>query len=271
MEGENIKKVQNISLKLLQEFIEVCNKMNLRYFVVGGTLLGAVRHKGFIPWDDDIDIGMPRKDYEIFVESAQKYLSPNVFLQSRLSEKKSPFLFSKLRDSNTTFIENGIKHCEINHGVYVDIFPIDGLNKDKLFKYKKAIFKRKISLLYKSKSKKIGIIKKVFKLIPFSFNFCFKNINQLYSKYDFDTSNIVVNYCGAWGDREIMKKEWIEPLIDLDFEGIKVKAPNNYQEYLTHMYGNYMELPPIEKRVSHHGICTIDLEKSYKYYLGEKK
>ena len=125
MNKEEQEKLKQIELNLLVCFKEICEKHKLDYFLTGGTLLGAVRHKGFIPWDDDIDVGMPREDYETFLRVASSCLPDGIFLQTRKTDPEVPFNFAKLRDSRTTFIETSIKDLDINHGVYIDIFPID--------------------------------------------------------------------------------------------------------------------------------------------------
>ena len=128
---EQLQKMQEVEIDLFKAFIEVCQKLQLKYYLLGGTLLGAVRHKGFIPWDDDIDVGMPRKDYEIFIQKAQDLLPEHYFVQTLYSEPTIPYNFCKIRNSNTTFVEYSIKKLNINHGVYIDVFPLDGYPNDK--------------------------------------------------------------------------------------------------------------------------------------------
>ena len=119
-----MNELQQKELDLLKEFVKFCELHNLTYFLIGGTLLGAIRHLGFIPWDDDIDVGMPRPDYDRFCELAEKHFVGDIFFQSYRSDKGYPYIFSKLRNSNTTFIEKIYRHVPMNHGVYIDIFPL---------------------------------------------------------------------------------------------------------------------------------------------------
>ena len=121
----DIEKLKGIELQLLDAFVSACEQLNIDYYILAGTLIGAVRHKGFIPWDDDIDIGMFRKDYDIFLEEGQKLLPKDVFLQTFITDKEYPTYFAKLRKSNTTFIEKSVSKLKMNHGVYLDIFPLD--------------------------------------------------------------------------------------------------------------------------------------------------
>ena len=139
---EQLQKMQEVELDLFKAFIEVCEKLQLKYYLLGGTLLGAVRHKGFIPWDDDIDVGMPRKDYEIFIQKAQDLLPEHYFVQNCYTDGKLPMAFCKIRNSNTTFIETSVKDFKINHGIFIDIFPLDYYPQDK--KKKKQFYKKKL-------------------------------------------------------------------------------------------------------------------------------
>jgi len=120
-----LKKMQKLELQALEEFISLCQNLGLTYYLLGGTMLGAVRHKGFIPWDDDIDVGMPRKDYDTFVNQAQKYISSNYYVQTHKSDPEYPFNFAKIRINNTTYIESKLASKSMNHGIYIDVFPLD--------------------------------------------------------------------------------------------------------------------------------------------------
>ena len=121
--------LQKRLLVILKEFARVCGKHNLRYFLNGGTCLGAIRHKGFIPWDDDVDVMMPREDYEKFLTLQYEYEGTPYFIQSWKSDPRYTYGFAKLRDSSTTFIEDFYRNHRINHGVWIDIFPLDGMAK----------------------------------------------------------------------------------------------------------------------------------------------
>lgn len=266
---EDFERLKTIELNMLKEFIAICNKHNLRYFVLGGTCLGAIRHKGFIPWDDDIDVGMPRKDYNEFLRVAQGELSNGLFLQNGKTDPNFPLNFTKIRNSNTTFIESTMKNIDMNHGVYIDIFPLDGYKKSIFRKIKRKICGGKIGMVYGDRPKQT-IKRKIKNLMINIFNKDYKTardkLDAMYAKFDFDKSETVVNYCGAWGDKEIVPRSVFGSGVEKDFEDLKVIAPENYDEYLTKMYGNYMEFPPIEKRVARHDTEIIDLDKPYGYY-----
>ena len=139
-------------LEILTIFDDLCKKLNLKYTLSSGTLLGAVRHKGFIPWDDDVDVAMPREDYEIFVKNANSMLPDGFFLQHYTTDKHYMHIFAKLKNSNTTWIESGIgPKKNMNHGIYIDIFPIDSLKDPKKLKG----YRRKTWFLSKIKSAKL--------------------------------------------------------------------------------------------------------------------
>ena len=121
--------LQQVEFKLLQAVDIVCKQLNIKYYLICGSALGAVKYSGFIPWDDDLDIGMLRSDYEVFVEMAQELLPNSYFLQNYRTDPAFPQIFSKVRDSNTTYIEKSAAKLSINHGVYIDVFPLDGYPK----------------------------------------------------------------------------------------------------------------------------------------------
>lgn len=136
--------LQQKEFQLLKKFIDICDYLNLTYYLVCGSCLGAVKYQGFIPWDDDVDVALPRDDYEIFIEKASQYLEDNQFLQNYHTEPDFPIIFTKLRDSSTTFIEKTAANLDINHGIYIDIFPLDGYPKNKakslILEIKKKIY-----------------------------------------------------------------------------------------------------------------------------------
>ena len=122
--------LQAKQLEILKAFIRVCDKHNLEYFLVYGTALGAIRHKGFIPWDDDIDVAMPRKDYEEYIKLQNEYEGTPYFIQTFKTDPCYIYNYAKLRDSSTTFLENAFKNHRINQGVFIDIFPVDGMSRE---------------------------------------------------------------------------------------------------------------------------------------------
>lgn len=271
-----MKQLKAIELDLLNIFIKSCEKLNLKYYVIGGTLLGAVRHQGFIPWDDDIDVAMPREDYEQWVRKAPDIINNDTyFVQSFLSEPNYLANFAKLRNSKTTFIEKSLRKLNINHGIYIDIFPLDyHSTKNKIFKLKQFFYTSKILSAYDMDAIDYPKYKKFLRqfaaiFVPGKPFEAVVKREKLYQSAK--TGNFLANYNGAWGDKEIIPKEWYGDGTHLTFEGVDIIAPQKYSEWLTQVYGNYMELPPVEKRVTHHFTDVIDLNKSYKEYWGINK
>lgn len=271
MNLDDLRKLQDVELKMLVEFIKICDRHNLRYFVIGGTCLGAVRHSGFIPWDDDIDIGMPRKDYTKFQCIAPNELPEYLFVQHFKSESGFLLTYSKIRNSNTTFIEETVADLNINHGVYIDIFPLDGVPNCQIkYRIHELLVRLLANALWINQklSKPRWYTKVIMRLIItwYSPSDVHKMITSRLKKYCFDDSRLVSNYFGAYGAREVVPKDYFGEGCKLKFEGISVNAPSIYDKYLTNIYGDYMKLPPKDKQVSHHETQVIDLAKSYVEY-----
>lgn len=277
--AQQIQKLKEVELDILKAFVDVCEKLHLRYYLLGGTLLGAVRHRGFIPWDDDIDVGMPREDYERFIKEGQALFPPHLFIQDVSTDPEWCFNFVKIRNSDTAFVELSTKNMNINHGVFLDVFPLDFYPKGKLrgafLNFKKDIMWCRIcDRLYLPDSKTAFI-----KLLIFLSKIIYPSFKKTVIKRDrlfrsVESSDRVANFSGAWGKKEIVPKEWYGDGVLLEFEGLSVRAPSEYDKWLTQVYGDYMTLPPEEKRIGHHYTETVDFEKPYTEYLknrGENK
>ena len=268
-----IKELQKIELDILKDFIRVCEELNLNYYLIGGTLIGAVRHKGFIPWDDDIDVCMLRKEYDIFIEKGQKLLNKNFFLQTYRTDKEYSNSFAKIRNSNTTFIETSVKNKKMNQGIFIDIFPIDNYYHYNTIKVKMLNYLIHPELINNRKLiKTISLlVYKVFYSKKTKEDLC-KELEKIYVKNNNKKSNKVSNYGGAWGTkRETHRIECFKNYKTVKFEKIDVKIPIGYDEMLTTTYGDYMKLPPKEKQVTHHYTDIIDTKKSYKEYININK
>lgn len=268
-----LKELQEKEVEMFKILIDVCERMNIRYYLIGGTLLGAVRHKGFIPWDDDIDIGMMRPDFEKFTHEAQKLFPDNYFVQTYETDPGYSRNFAKLRNSNTTFIESNNKKSSFNQGIYIDIFPLDYYPESafsaKWLNLRKDFYMAKISEAFDLGNLQEGIAKrwsrKIIRRIVPSVQLALKKRDAVFKSVK--NSKLIANYEGNWGMKEVVPAEWFGNGIELEFEGMKVRGVKNYDAYLRHVYGNYMELPPVEKRVTHHETHIIDLHQSYKKYL----
>ena len=270
---QQLQELKEIEKNIFLEFISVCEALNLKYYIIGGTLLGAVRHSGFIPWDDDIDVGMLREDYEIFLEKGQELLPEGYFIQSNRTDAEYSNCFAKIRNSNTTYLETIVNNRNINHGVFIDIFPLDFYPDDrklrKHFAFRKKILDVRINSVYnlKNKSQKQKLIEMLAKTIYPSFRTACKKRDKLLKS--FRNGTLLANHGGAWGHKEIIPSEWYGDGTMLKFDGIDVRVPIKYDRWLTQVYGDYMQLPPEEKRHPHHYIDVIDLKQSYTKYTGK--
>ncbi len=266
-----LEELKCVELELLKAFIKVCDELKLNYYVIDGTLLGAVRHKGFIPWDDDIDVGMPREDYEIFLKKGQELLPEYYFLQNIYTDREYLMSFSKIRDSRTTFIETSVKDRRINHGVFIDIFPLDfSTNEAKLkasFRYLKRTLDFRIGAEFyvSDRSWKVKLVGLFLKMRYPSIQKALLKREKLFCSMN--QGAFLANHSSAWGIKEIVPVEWYGEGADLEFEGIAVKGPVEYDKVLTQIYGDYMQLPPEEKRIAHHYTEVIDLKKPYVCYM----
>lgn len=246
----NLRSLQITQLSMLEAIIDVCDKLGLQYFMVSGSLLGAIRHNGFIPWDEDIDIALPRPDYDVFIKSAARLLPKHYFLQTHQSDNEFLCSFSKLRDIRTTFVEKSLMLKNINHGVYVDIFPLDGF-PDKPIKAKWYLLKNRLYNLrlsrenYASKrSMRWKLASTVALLLCPSVQKTWEKRDKLYRSISYEGARFVANLGNAWGDREVLDKGVFQTDCVKEFEGLLVSVPAGYHQYLSALYGEYMKLPP---------------------------
>ena len=261
--NEVLRKLQLTELEILLELDRVCRKHNLRYYVVGGTLIGAVRHKGFIPWDDDIDVSMPRKDFDKLCKIAKDEFGSKYFLQSRKTDKNCYFHYAKLRKEGTYFGEDKFEHTPLHKGIFMDIFPLDYIPDNKLVQ--KFIFrgfscltgficsKEKTSeFLYENMSPPLIVIFRLLQCILPKFLLLFMRSLLAKISNTFSKKRLLASLAGFHGyPMEISPEKWWAEGCDLEFEGVKVMAPKEYHTLLTHMFGDYMQLPAPEDRINH--------------------
>ena len=267
----NTEEYKSILIKIVVELDRVCNENGLRYFLTGGTMIGAVRHHGIIPWDDDIDVVMPRKDLEKLKMIASGVFSSDYELIDHQTEGYH-FRFAKLYYKNSTVVED-----EYNFyvgGVWVDVFAFDGLPGDKAEarKYYNEHYAKNWYRLYSLYSPCGIVLNKGVKPFMQSIRKCLRHLlynkrglieklEAAAAKYDFDSSEYIINFQGGYGLKEMTRREYFDEYILIDFEGYKLRVPKGYDSYLTDIYGDYMTLPPIEKRNTNHTFFFVDIKR----------
>ena len=255
-----LEETKKLLLEMLTEIDTFCQQKKIRYFLVGGTLLGAIRHNGFIPWDDDIDIGFPREDYNRFLK---EFVSTSGHIKVIDFHNKENYIWSaaKAVDERTVLIENGNKKQSI--GIFIDIFPLDkvagSLEVAKKKQKKINFWKNMLTLKYLRMEKDRSIVKnlavllgKLLFVVPDK-RFLMQIEKLSTNDINCDDCEYVCNFSGAWGEREIVKQVYFENIEQHKFEGHMFNIPSKYDAYLKTIYGDYMTLPPVEKRISHHG------------------
>ena len=249
-----LDKLHSVQIEILDEIVGICDKHNLTYFLIGGTLLGAVRHKGFIPWDDDLDIAMPREDYEKFLKIAKTELDKKYYLHDISIDKNYWQPFIKIRKNNTLFDEKMIDNIETHKGIFVDVFPFDNLKRDGiLLKIKWSILKNllRFCLYYRGILKKENVnhfgFCKIFSIFGMKniLKFCDRYMKNLKNK----NSKYIIDYNGMY--KKVFEKEWFLPTKKIKFENKLYSCPNDNHKVLEKIYGDYMQIPPVEKRITH--------------------
>ena len=268
--------LQNKILDIFKVVKTICDKHNIRYFAIGGTAIGAERHSGFIPWDDDFDIAMPNKDFKRFVRLCDSELPSNLKLFLPSDSKHSLIFWAKIHDVNTAFLEKGTYMWEdYKYGVFIDIMPMYGLPSGK--ELKKYIRKTKryktLSLFKKASFGQLTLKDKLFSLFlkPLNLfvetNYWLNKLEKYQAKYDFDDCESVgYTWWYALTTNTIFDRKFFDDFYVLPFEDTFINCCSGNKECLTLHFGNYMELPPVEERVTHHSVFKIDLKNSYKKY-----
>lgn len=251
IETEELKKIQ---LDILDNVALFCEQHGLRYYLAYGTLLGAVRHKGYIPWDDDIDIHIPRPDYEQFIKEYNNSDSPYRVVSPECDSRyRVPF--AKVHCPKSIVNEFHFKPDVF--GVYIDIFPLDGVESQRqakrcgelrrLMHVKNSVFLKDMPLTRKLR---LAITKLI--LLPIPLSSLLKLIKNTATRCQYDNSKKICSFMSRTAAREILPRDVFDEYTMLPFEGKEYRAPKGYDRYLSANYGNYMQLPPEEKRVSHH-------------------
>lgn len=255
-----MKEVQAKMLELLIEVDRICKKHKIRYVLDSGTLLGAVRHKGFIPWDDDIDIAMLREDYEKFCSIANQELSDPFKFETMNSRKDYPNIFGKCYNTDTVYKQENCTHLNICHGIFLDIFPMDNVLPKSKVRQCRIVASLNTVRCLKQKTEKFyprHILYIPLMLLPI--RFINKIVLQQMTKYQNKQTDLVCPVCQSGTAKPMYRRALFTDTIDGEFEGSFFPIPKDYMEYLHGYYSNPMELPPEDKRHPTHGIKEIKL------------
>ena len=267
-----LKRVQQCEMSILKDFMSICDEYHLTYFALAGTGIGALRHKGFIPWDDDIDVGLPRKDYEKLIEVFKERYPDKYQIGNTEHMENYPLMTTRIMIRGTKFVEESLKDIKCDLGIFLDVYALDNAaDEETQFKRQAWItwFWSKILILrhipypvlpFRGIKKKLAHIVcacvhyllVVFRISPmWIYNQCKKSS----CKFNHIDTKRMAYFCDTSPFINTIDKEKSFPLIDLEFEDIMLKFPKDIKEMLTFIYGDYMTLPPVEKRKNHYPHC----------------
>lgn len=264
-------------LGLFGKFIDFCDEYSLTYYCTGGTMLGAVRHHGFIPWDDDIDLFMMRDDYNKLISLQSELQKRGIRMEGLQSQDKFA-VFLKLWDTGTTLWE--IEEIPFVYGIFIDIFPLDYSDDSQEQFLSKYMKRRRLYILYQLSQMRFSVHAILSRIKQKDKKFIFRDFLSLFvpaflqgyirnlliredEKGWKQQGCFLASYYGDYFEREFLKKEWFDDYILVDFEKLKVKIPKGYDGYLSQIYHDYMKLPPKEKQISHHYHYYLNLDQHY--------
>ena len=264
MKSMSLEETKKVELDILVSVADFCDRNGFKYFLAYGTLIGAIRHKGFIPWDDDIDLWMPRDDYNKFIEIFNEQCENRDLMVIDPETDIARHSFAKVINTKTLKIEKGVDYRNGHLGVDVDIFPLDGTPEIEsdfkawykvLQKYYRAFLMRICVPPKKIKS----IVKRLLYLLIYgSKKNILKKTKLLHSRYPYSSCTFIGSIDSCFNSmKERFEKNLFEEAVLVDFEGLQFKAPKGYDTILTKLYGDYMTPPPEEKRVTHHSNNTF--------------
>lgn len=273
---EQLRKMKQVELNILKVLDCVCSKLDIHYSLASGTLLGAIRHQGFIPWDDDIDVMLLREDYNKLLKEGSKYLPAQYVLQTYETDPSYPMNFAKIRDVRTVFIECGVESLDMQHSIYLDIFPIDTVSETS---FKRRLDNVKLTLVNaikfsctrelsdKSSSRFRGAIRKC--LYPVCKGIGTQRLNRYETKLRtrYTSQKTTMTFADRYSlppyrltDRMAMPISYFQKYSMLNFEGQAFQVIAAYDSYLKSMYGDYMKLPPKEQQIPHHECVKIQFQ-----------
>lgn len=282
---EQFRKMQLVQLDMLVDFDRVCRKNKINYVIFGGTMLGAIRHKGYIPWDDDADIAMLREDYEKFKKHMNELDSNICYFQDNTTDPYYRWGYGKLRRTGTKYVRVGQEHLKSKNGIFIDVFPMDDIPKSIFFQIiqdVKCFCLRKILWSEVAKVNSKGFMKLFYNLLS---KISTEKVYRIVSKMTSKSSNLSPNRVRtllfpATGtlykknplkERYGMPKEWFIERKQYNFENVKLYGTKDYDTILKYIYGDYMKLPDEDKREPHSPFSEISFPKNYRGGKNDKK
>lgn len=276
--NDEIAAIQRKSLEILLYYKEFCEKHDLLFFFCGGCCIGTIRHQGFIPWDDDIDVFMPRDDYEKLALLWSQYADTDRYSYCRTNRKENYHnIGASIRDNQTTFINKHSKDEDINHGLMIDIIPLDGYPKSKLSRVKQVFFAMLYSLFNAQRlPDNQGKVIRIMSRILLSLCSCQSIRYMIWSysekkmtKYSIDECDYITELASGFRYMKNRYPKWIfAKAVYKKFADYMLPIPVGYDEYLTIAFGDYMKMPSEDQRIAKHNTVYINLNESYKKFKG---
>lgn len=270
----DMKEIQNQVYIILQEVDRICRKNRIPYFLSAGTALGAIRHKGFVPWDNDIDIGMLRKDYNNFQKIVKRELGSEFYYQTLQPNRDFYYPFDQVVKNHTSYVQLEHKDAKFHHGFHIDIFPFDKVSSnpksrekqvEDLNKYRYLMKAKKLKYPYKSKNPLhlflINYEYYMLKLVPY--RYLKKKIDETLTKYNKTNTEYIADLCTHYKKVMYFKRSEIFPIKKVSFESGVFPVPRETDTYLTMMYGDYMTPPPENKRTQKYRIVDVSYKRNY--------
>lgn len=260
---QELRDLQRVELSILREFVRVCDAHELRYYLAYGTLLGAIRHGGFIPWDDDIDVTMPRDDYNRFAKLCASALQPGFEWLSYATEQHYPHWFGKVIKTDTVFRQARTERLSFPQSVYIDVFPLDGLADRPMVALIQRVLFRVCRLRLGVDVKRTvakRLLVQLIRLVPRRSAILI--IEAISRRFPIGTATRWICVGGPYGHRrQSFERRWFGTGALLSFHDLRVVGPAAWDEYLTHVYGDYMTPPPLALRKTDHLITELQLER----------
>ena len=269
---ERLREAQLCLLDLLKVFKAICDAEGIPYFLMGGTLLGAVRHGGFIPWDDDIDVGLFRPDYDRFMDAGKRYLPEGVAFEHYTLNPAYQDYTMKLVNRNVTYVTER-QTARVRQHAWIDIFPLDGVPESatgRFLQFRRLDWRRMLCSFHYIRDVRLDPERSLWKraLVAFAQTAPVgklvnpsaekRALDRIFRSCPTESASLLGNYMGAYHEREVYPKAWFTPGRTLEFEGDAYQVPAETEAYLTRLYGDYMRLPPPEARTPKHRIVEIE-------------